>query len=993
MSSVNPERWHRVEELYNAALELAVDERMQFLKDACRDDPTLYQEIESLLSYEERDEQFINRPAFEVVAELMADEKVRLFEPDKRVGKTISHFRVLERLGQGGMGIVFRAEDIHLGRQVALKFLPEETTDSQALQRLQREARAASSLNHPNICAIHEIGEHEGEFFIAMELLEGQSLDHRIGGHSLPLEECLTIGIQITEGLHAAHQKGIIHRDIKPANIFVTSQGQAKILDFGLAKLASAVTVAGNELEQDPHDGRRAGAESVPVSTPDLLLSRTGVAMGTAGYMSPEQVRGEKLDARTDLFSLGLVLFEMATGKRAFHGDTGPELHDAILNQTPTSARKLNPKVPAKLDEIIRKSLEKEREQRYQSAAELRTDLEILTRDILPQAVSFRWWAAPVVAIALVLVAAVFWYTKRPPAIVPDLRLRQLTFNSNENPVTSGSVSPDGKYLAYTDHNGMYIQSIDTGAIRAVPWPEGLNSQNAEWEVVEAAWFPDSARFIANAHPAFQSFDYLRSDSTSIWIVSAQGGAPRKLRDKGMAWSVSQDSSLIAYGRNRGKFGGDREIWLMTPSGEDERKALDTDESSGVGVFQWAPHGQRFLYDRFDEHGETKFTADLNGGPPTLLFPPSENGKMNDLLWLPDGRLLYPIRESQGYLTCNFWTRRLDPHTGQLLEKPTRLTNWPGSCLDSISATADGKRLVLLKITERMTSYVADLAAGGTHLLHLRHFPETESSEGIAEWTPDSKELIVVSNRANDYFGMYRQPLNEEAAIPLDTKEYGRNPAVTPDGKWILYLGYGRNEQGWWEAKPRPLLRVPINGGPAVTLFTAGPGTFSVTCARPPAELCAIGESSENGREWVITRLDPLTGRGPELARLAVDSNALPWSGQLSPDGTRIALAGNPKDSIHILSLQRRSTQEVKVKGWSHWYKPAWAADGRGLYVSASSQSRKVILYVDLQGNERVVWEGANATQGTLALPSPDGRHLAIQTMMDNNNMWMMENF
>src|SRR5208282_1849735 len=257
---------------------------MQFLKDAGRDDPTLCQELESLLSYEERDEQFINRPAFEVVAELMADENARVLEPDKRSGKTISHFRVLERLGQGGMGIVFRAEDIHLGRQVALKFLPEETRDAQALQRLQREARAASSLNHPNICAIHEIGEHEGEFFIAMELLEGQSLDHRIGGHPLLLEECLTIGLEITEGLHAAHQKSIIHRDIKPANIFVTSQGQAKILDFGLAKLASAATVGGEELEREPRDGRGL-METVPLSTPDLLLSRTGVAMGTAGYM------------------------------------------------------------------------------------------------------------------------------------------------------------------------------------------------------------------------------------------------------------------------------------------------------------------------------------------------------------------------------------------------------------------------------------------------------------------------------------------------------------------------------------------------------------------------------------------------------------------------------------------------------------------------------------------------------------------------------------
>src|ERR1700674_2774582 len=258
------------------------------------------------------------------------------------------------------MGVVYKAEDTRLHRTVALKFLPKRLErDPVSLERFEREAHAASALNHPNICTVYDIAEHEGQPFIAMELLEGQTLDCRIGGRPLPTEDWLTFGIQITEGLHAAHQKGIIHRDIKPANIFVTSLGQAKILDFGLAKLAPTATVIGVGSEGDYRNdgGPETSGGMEQLSTPDPLLSRTGVAMGTAGYMSPEQARGEKLDARTDVFSFGLVLYEMATGQRAFKGDTGPVLHEAILNQPPTPARQLNPSLPARLQKIIHKAL------------------------------------------------------------------------------------------------------------------------------------------------------------------------------------------------------------------------------------------------------------------------------------------------------------------------------------------------------------------------------------------------------------------------------------------------------------------------------------------------------------------------------------------------------------------------------------------------------------------------------------------------------------
>jgi eukaryotic-like serine/threonine-protein kinase len=441
------ERRSEIERLYLSASELAPAARVAYLERMCGSDLDLRREVESLLEFLE--------PGLSQTADMPVPS-----------GEQIGPYTILEFLRAGGMGEVYKARDTRLDRTVAIKFLPSVLAgDAAALNRFQREARAASALNHPRICTIHDLGDYQGRPFFVMEFLEGQPLNERIDGKPLPVPELVDFAVQVCDALQAAHAKGIIHRDIKPANIFVTASGQVKILDFGLAKLVT-----------ESHSA----STIVTVSETEIISSamtqtRPGRLMGTPAYLSPEQARAEEVDARTDIFSFGLVLYEMATGRPAFRGQTWGELIDAILHETPAKPSALNPAVPGNLERIILKALEKERKTRYQSVEELLADLSEFQTAKQRRA---AWRARLVVAgAALVLttgivMAMILW--KGSVNDAPNIVQRQVTSNPVNDSVYVAAISNDGKEVAYTDLRGVHVRALDTGEVYDISVPPGL---------------------------------------------------------------------------------------------------------------------------------------------------------------------------------------------------------------------------------------------------------------------------------------------------------------------------------------------------------------------------------------------------------------------------------------------------------------------------------------------------------------------------------------
>ncbi len=928
------------------------------------------------------------------------------------IGKKISHYRVLQVLGGGGMGVVYKAEDLKLGRAVALKFLPEELADSPAaLGRFEREARAASALNHPNICTIYAVEEHEAQPFIAMELLEGRTLrdfieeqqasaENKARQKHIQLKSFLDIVIQIAKGLEAAHGKGIIHRDIKPANVFITNHGQVKILDFGLAKLQES---EGWDQAMPPQSEPAPSREgTIPVS-----FTLTGTTVGTAGYMAPEQVRGDKVvDGRTDLFSLGVVMYEMVTGQRAFPGESIPVLRNAILHDTPVAIRELNREISPRLESVVNRALEKDPELRFQSAAEMREQLELeadaANQERRPSGRGL--WRVAAAAMVAVLVAATYWALTRHQvtnSTTPELKIRQLTINSSENQVSTGAISPDGEYLVYTDVKGMHILSIETGETQSVPRPEAKPNKGLIMEAAFFPWFPDGKNLLVDVHAPGNDWT---SQGSSMWIIPVSGGSPRKLREDAVGDQIAPDGSLILFTTNKGRF-NDRELWLMAPNGEHARKIAEVGENSWFSDLVWSPDGRQILYERIDGptngnvHSTNAYTIlPITKEAESTAVPTSMTQDWLNALWLPDGRLIVSVREPRTVgVACNFWSLWLDRYSGKPIS-PRRITDEAQSCVNDPTVSKDGKRLAYQQISSHASLYMVDLEPGRSRGANVSHFTLTESSDYVQDWSADGKAVFFVSRRGGSS-RLYKQPLNSDTPEELmSVADEIHDARVSPDGKWIVGLvsppkgmtGNNVNEQ---------LVRVSTSGGTPQVILQGYP-IDQVLCSKQPASLCAVTEQSQDHRHVVISSLDLEKGRGSELIRFEVDPGEQNAYGDLSPDGTRFAFTSRGDPVVRIISLRGRPEVRIPMGNLDLVRSVNWTADGKGLYVSSTKNRGTELWSLDLKGKAALLWsnetgEAPSSTglESNVARPSPDGRHIAVQAWITNSNMWMMENF